>query len=133
MEKQIIPDNKSSIFSIAAQKAKEALRAPDTIILNNARDIIIVLPCTDEPGARLVCNKIKMAMEPEFEKIKADQNEYIYPVYVTFPMDGDGFQMLMQTAFKKVSDKEMLEKIVSIPTDTRKYADMSYNRYQKWF
>ncbi|MEN6313437.1 MAG: response regulator [Clostridiaceae bacterium] len=130
---QAVPDNKAAIFSIAAQKAKEVLRATDTIVINHNRDIIIVLPCTDEPGVRLVCAKITSEMEPEFEKIKADQNEYIYPVYVTFPMDGDSFQMLMQTAFKKVSNKERLEKIVSIPTDTRKYADMTYNRYQKWF
>lgn len=130
---QTTVDNKASIFAIAAQKAKEALRATDTIVLNQNRDIIIVLPCTDESGAQLVCNKIKSKMEPEFEKIKADQNEYIYPVYVTFPKDGDSFQMLMQTAFMKVSNKEMLEKIVSIPTDTREYADKSYNRYQKWF
>ena len=125
--------NKAAIFTIAAQKAKEVLRATDTIVVNHNRDIIIVLPCTDESGARLVCGKITAEMEPEFEKIKADRNEYIYPVYVTFPIDGDSFQMLMQTAFKKVSSKERLEKIVSIPSDTRKYADMTYNRYRKWF
>lgn len=125
--------NRTSIFTIAAQKAKEALRATDTIVLNHDRDIIIVLPCTDEAGARQVCDKIKSQMELEFEKIKADQKEYIYPVFITFPKDGDSFQMLMETAFKKISDKEMLEKIVSIPSDTRKYADKSYNRYRKWF
>ena len=126
-------DNRASIFAIAAQKAKEALRATDTIVLNHDRDIIIVLPYTDDAGARLVCDKIKLQMKLEFDKIKADQNEYIYPVYVTFPKDGDSFQMLMETAFKKVSDKEMLEKIISIPSGTRKYADKSYNRYKKWF
>lgn len=130
---QITTDNKTAIFAIAAQKAKEVLRATDTIVINHNRDIIIVLPCTDESGVRQVCAKITSEMEPEFEKIKANQNECIYPVYVTFPTDGDSFQMLMQTAFKKVSSKERLEKIVSIPTDTRKYADMTYNRYQKWF
>lgn len=130
---QAASGNKAAIFKIAAQKAREVLRATDTIVINQNRDIIIVLPCTDEAGARLVCAKIISEMRPEFEKIKADQNEYIYPVYVTFPMDGDSFQILMQTAFKMVSSKERLEKIVSIPTDTRKYADISYNRYQKWF
>lgn len=130
---QTSSDNRASVFSIAAQKAKEALRTTDTIVLNHDRDIVIVLPCTDEAGARLVGDKIKSQMEPEFEKINAAQNEYIYPVYVTFPKDGDSFQMLMETAFKKVSDKEMLEKIVSIPTDTRKYVNRSYNIYRKWF
>jgi hypothetical protein len=126
-------DNNAAIFAIAAQKAKDALRATDTIVINHDRDIIIVLPCTDEAGARLVCDKITSQMEPEFEKICSDRNKYIYPVKVTYPQDGDSFQMLMETAFKKVSDKEILEKIVSISTDTRKYADKSYNRYKKWF
>ena len=126
-------DNEAAIFAIAAQKAKEALRETDTIVQNNDRDIIIILPCTGAAGAQLVCDKIKSQMELEFEKIEADQNEYIYPVSVTYPKDGDSFQMLMETAFKKVSDKEMLEKIVSITTETRIYADISYNRYRKWF
>jgi DNA-binding response OmpR family regulator len=130
---QGMDDYKLSVFAIAAQKAKEALRATDTIILNHNRDIIIVLPCTDEAGAQLVCDKIKSQMEPEFEKINADRNNYIYPVYVTCPKEGDNFQMLMEAAFKKVSSKEMLEKIVSIPTNTRNYADKSYNKYRKWF
>ena len=33
---------------------------------------------------------------------------------------------------KKVSDKEMLEKIVSIPANTLNYANRSYNRFRKW-
>ncbi len=124
---------KASVFNIAAKKAREALRATDTIVLNRGRDIIIVLPCTDEAGARLVSEKIKSHTEPEFEKIASDRNEYIYPVHVTFPKDGGDFQTLIQTAFRKVADKEMLEKITSIPPDTRKYADKSYNRYRKWW
>lgn len=123
----------ASVFSIAAKKAREALRATDTIVLNQDRDIIIVLPCTDETGARSVCEKIKSGVEPEFARLNTESNKTVYPVYVTFPKDGNDFQSLMRTAFKKISDKEMLEKIVSIPTDTRKYADKSYNLHRKWF
>jgi DNA-binding NarL/FixJ family response regulator len=122
-----------SVLKVAAQKAKMALRATDTIVLNKDRDIIIVLPCTDESGAALVSNKIKSFIEPEFKKINDNLIKYFYPVYVTFPKDGEDFQALMETAFNKVSAKEMLEKIVSIPADTRKYIDKSYNRYMKWF
>jgi len=132
-EPGITAEYKASVFNIAAKKAREALRATDTIVLNHGRDILIVLPCTDEAGARMVSEKIKSYTEPEFAKINSNRNEYIYPVYVTFPKDGDSFQALMQTAFRKVADKEMLEKIVSIPPDTRKYADKSYNRYRKWW
>ena len=91
-----------------------------------------MLPCTDEVGAQLVSEKIKKSMDSEFSKMNVDRNEYIYPVYVTFPKDGKSFQQLMQKAFKRISDKEMLERIVSIPTDTRRYADKSYNRYRRW-
>jgi len=130
---ETIPDSyKQSVFEIAAKKAKEALRATDTIVHNGGRDIIIVLPCTDEAGARMVSDKIVELTEPEFKKLTVDKNMYIYPVYVTSPKDGENFQTLMHKAFKKVSDKEMLEKIVSIPTGTRKYAARSYNRYKWW-
>jgi PleD family two-component response regulator len=126
-------ENAAAIYTIALQKARESLRATDTIVMSNDRDIIIVLPCTNETGAQLVCEKIRTQMEPEFERINANKNEYIYPVYVTFPKDGDSFQILMETAFKKVSDKEMLEKIVSIPTGARRFADKNYSKYTKWF
>jgi PleD family two-component response regulator len=126
-------ENAALIYSIAVQKAKESLRATDMIVLSNERDVIIVLPCTNEAGAKLVCEKISAQMEPELERINASRNEYIYPVYVTYPKDGDSFQLLMETAFKKVSDKEMLEKIVSIPTGTRNYADRSYSKYNRYF
>ncbi len=132
-EQSVTAEYKASVFSIAAKKAREALRATDTIVLNRDRDIIIVLPCTDEAGARMVSEKIKSYTEPEFSKINSNRNEYLYPVYVTYPKDGDSFQAMMQTAFRKVADKEMLEKIASIPPDTRKYADKSYNRYRKWW
>lgn len=132
-DRQIPDEYRASIFAVAAKKAREALRSTDTITINHNRDIIIVLPCTDESGARLVCEKIKSLTEPEFKKIDPDNNRYIYPVYVTYPKDGDSFQSLMRMALKKVSDKEMLERIVSISNSARKYADRSYNRYKKWF
>jgi PleD family two-component response regulator len=132
-DRQAPDEYKASIFAIAAKKARETLRSTDTIFINHGRDIIIVLPCTDENGARLVCEKIWSQTEPEFKKINLDGNGFIYPVCVTFPKDGDSFQSLMRSAFKKVSDKEMLEKIVSISNSARKYANRSYNRYKKWF
>ncbi|NLK88423.1 MAG: response regulator [Clostridiaceae bacterium] len=125
-------DMRKSVFSIAAAKSREALRLTDTIVMNGNRDIIIVLPGTDEIGARLVCEKIVKLLDPEFKRLSIDISQRVYPVYVTFPDDGNSLQQLMATAFKKVSDKEMLEKITSIPTDARKYADKSYNRYKRW-
>ncbi len=130
---QYTPENAAAIYTIALQKARESLRATDMIVMSNDRDIILVLPSTDETGAQLVSDKIRTQMEPELERINASKNEYIYPVFVTFPKDGESFQKLMETAFKKVSDKEMLEKIVSIPTGTRRFADKSYSKYKKWF
>ncbi|OGO81224.1 MAG: hypothetical protein A2Y21_09900 [Clostridiales bacterium GWC2_40_7] len=125
-------NNKEKIFSIAAQTARSTLRITDTIVMSRSRDIIIVLPCTDESGAKLVCEKIKAGIFQELIKINADLNDYIYPVHVTFPKEGEDFQKLMENAFKKVSDKEMLEKIVSITPNARKYSSNSYNQFRKW-
>ncbi len=125
--------NKDKIFSLAAQKARSILRTTDTIVMSKSRDIIIVLPCTGESGAKQVCEKIKAALFQELLKINADLNDYIYPVHVTFPKEGEDFQKLMENAFKKVSEKEMLEKIVSITPTTRKYSNTRYNQFRKWF
>jgi PleD family two-component response regulator len=126
-------DGREEVFAIAAEKARKALRATDTIVMNKDRDIIIVLPGTNEEGAGLVCEKIKTAIFQELEKAKADRADRIYAVSITYPKDGEDFQALMETAFKKVSDKEMLEKITSIPAETRKYADKTYSKYNRWF
>jgi DNA-binding response OmpR family regulator len=123
---------RKSVFSIAAAKSREALRLTDTIVMNGNRDIIIVLPCTDGMGARLVCEKIVKLSEAEFKSLRADISQQVYPVYVTFPEDGENFQLLMEAAFRKVSSKEMLERITSIPADARKYADKIYHRYKRW-
>jgi PleD family two-component response regulator len=131
-EQQVTDALRKSVFSISVSKAKEALRSTDTIVMNGDRDILIVLPCTEEAGARMVCEKIIKLSEPEFKGLSLNQNQVIYPVYVTFPKDGETFQQLMQQASKKISDKEMLEKMVSISTDARKYANRSYNRYRRW-
>lgn len=124
---------KASLFAIAAYNAKDSLRETDTIVQNRSRDIIIVLPLTDEVGAQKVSDKIKSSLEAEFKKMNADKSEYIFPVYVTFPADGKNFQQLMESALQKVASKEMLDRITSIPNNKRKYADKSYGRYQKWF
>lgn len=130
---QLVSDSlRKSVFSIAVEKSREALRLTDTIVLNGNRDIIIVLPCTEEAGAQLVCEKIVKLSEPEFKGLSIDISQQVYPVYVTFPGEGENFQQLMETAFRKVSSKEMLEKITSIPTDARNYADKVYNRYKRW-
>lgn len=125
--------DRDTIFTIAAEKAKMELRSTDTIVLSKERDIIIVLPGTSESGARLVSEKIKSSIFNELQRIGIENTDYIYQVHVTFPKDGEDLQHLMETAFKKVSDKEMLEKIVSIPTETRRYADKSYSKYNRLF
>lgn len=124
--------NKEKIFSIAAQKARISLRVTDTVVISKSRDIIIVLPCTGEPGAKLVCEKIKAGILQDLTSINADLNDYIYPVYVTYPKDGENFQTLMESAFQKVSEKEMQEKIISMSQDAKKYSTNSYNQNRRW-
>ncbi len=124
--------NRDKVFSIAAQTARNSLRVTDTIVMSRSRDIIIVLPGTGEAGAKLVCEKIKAGIFQELMRINADLNDFIYPVHVTFPKEGEDFQGLMENAFKKVSDREMLEKIESITPDARKYANSRYNQFRRW-
>ncbi|NTV88773.1 MAG: response regulator [Clostridiales bacterium] len=122
---------KESIYSIAAGIAQHALRLTDTIIVNKSRDIIIVLPSTSDNGAKLVCDKIRTQVTDALKKINPDYNNYIYLVNFSYPKDGYDFQTLMKTAYQKVSDKEMLEKIVSIKASEHSYASKRYSRFNK--
>ncbi len=124
---------KEAVFATIADTARQSLRETDTIVMSRDGDIIIVLPGTSREGAELVCDKIKNGIAQDLAKINTDRLNCIYSVHITFPEDGEDFQDLMEAAFKKVSDKEMLEKIVSIPAETRKYADKTYNKYNRWF
>lgn len=123
---------KENIFPIAAEKARKSLRATDTIFLSRERDILIILPATGEAGAKQVCDKINLQILRELRKINADLNDYIYPVHFSYPGDGENFQALMETALRKVSDKEMLEKILLIPLKTINNAKKCYNVYRRW-
>lgn len=125
--------SRDRVFPIAAELARTLLRTTDTISVNKNRDIIIVLPCTGETGAAAVCSKFRERLLEKLQSLEIDQSEYIYPVHVTCPNDGEDFQALMECAFERVSVKEMLEKIASIPADTRKYANRRYNQFRMWY
>lgn len=133
VEKEETAHRYEAAFSIASEKMRSAMRATDTIVMNGMRDVIAILPCTDHEGAESVCDKIKTQIDEDVKSAQMDPDAALYPVHVSFPEDGDSFQALMESAFKKVSDKQMLEKIAQIPANQRKYANRRYNQFRKWF
>lgn len=112
---------------------RQCLRSTDSVFLNGGREIIIILPGTDHPGAQTVREKINSLLKEALSSASIKPSEVFYPVAVTYPQDGASFQLLMEAAFKKIADKEMLDKITSIPIDTRNLARKRYNQFRRWF
>ena len=121
---QIEISNIEKIFSNVAQKSRNFLRTTDTVVMSKFYEIIIVLPFTDESGARKICEKIKGKIFKEVMEINADLHQYITPVFVTFPNEGENFHNLIENAFRKLTDKGTIKKISSIvPVN---------NQFQRW-
>jgi PleD family two-component response regulator len=129
----ISPADRETIFTTAADVAESILRLTDTIIVNKDRDIIITLPSTSRNGAGLVCEKMRVRITEALQKLNPEFINHIYLVHVSFPEDGEDFQSLIRYAYKKVSDKEMLEKLVSIKTSELNYANKKYSRFTRLF
>ncbi|MCX7745290.1 MAG: response regulator [Clostridia bacterium] len=130
-EDSISKELREKIYSVAIEGAKLSLRSTDTAILNNSSDILVVLPGSDASGASVVIEKIKSHISEKLEQINVKFDDIFYSVSVTFPDEGKDFQSLMESAFKKISDKELLEQISSILVSTREYADKIYRRFNR--
>lgn len=124
---------KESAFNAFVEKARTLLRETDYIILNKKKDVLVILPGTDPEGAKVVSQKLKLIMDEELKESKLKFDDLFYPVCVTYPDDGIDFNSLMESAYRKIASKEMLERISSIPFDKRQYANKRYNQFYKWF
>lgn len=129
-QKSIDPDIITKIYNIAAENTKLSSRSTDTIILNDNRDILVILPFTNSAGAEMVLKKIVANISKGLEELQIKYDDFFYAVHVTFPADGKNFQALMEKAMKKVESKIMLEKITYIGTNTLENARSTYKKFK---
>ena len=120
---------KNTIYSVAAEKAKLSSRSTDTIILNDEKDILAILPFTDSIGAQMVLKKITSSISEGLKELSINYDDYFYAVHVTSPTEGKSFQSLMEKASKKVEAKIMLEKMTSIGSNVLDHARRTYKRF----
>lgn len=123
----------SALCAQSAEMIRRSLRTTDSVFLNGEVDIIIVLPGTGHAGAQTVSKKICSLLQEVPDWLPLKFSDIYYPAIVTYPQDGVSFQALMEVAFKKIADKEMLDKITSIPVGTRNLARKRYNQFRRWF
>lgn len=121
-------EQKSQIYNMAIEKVKNASRSTDTVIFNDDKDILVILPFTNSQGAETVVNKINDNLIPGLNALNAP-TDFFYTVYTTFPEDGKNFQAVMEKALKKVEDKVMLEKITNIGINQLDHARKTYRKY----
>lgn len=124
---------KKKICRIIFETTSQLLRVTDNVVMNEDKDVLVLLPTTDEAGAKAVCDRLEARIAREISKTNRKYSDLFHTISVSYPKDGDNFQRLMESAFKKITDKEMLKKITSIPMDMRKYANNRYNQFRKLF
>lgn len=122
-----------NLNSIVTLSAPELLRSTDNVVVNGNGDMLFILPCTDSAGVMVVCAKLKELMFSSLEQADVNFDDIFHAEYASYPEDGNDFQSLMESVFKKISNKITLEKITSIPLNTRKYANRRYNQFNRWF
>lgn len=119
---------KEKIYLMAIEKAKAASRSTDTVIFNDGKDILLILPFTNSQGAETVVSKITESLIQGLNSLSIPI-DFFYTVYTTFPYDGKTFQAVMEKALKKVEDKIMLEKITNIGLNKLNHAKKTYRKF----
>nr|WP_026073811.1 response regulator [Acetivibrio cellulolyticus] len=127
-KKTLSHSQKEKAYQMAIEKVKSASRSTDTVIFNDGKDILVILPFTNAQGADKVMIKIKDSLIDGLNSLNLP-NDYFYTVHTTFPHDGKNFQALMEKALKIVEDKIMLEKITYIGLNTLDHARKSYKKF----
>ncbi|TYQ16169.1 UNVERIFIED_CONTAM: Response regulator containing a CheY-like receiver domain and a GGDEF domain [Acetivibrio alkalicellulosi] len=120
----------NNVYKTVIEKVKLSSRSTDTVILNDNKDILVILPFTNDSGASRVVEKIKNNVATGLNDYGVNFNDLFYAVHTTFPIDGKNFQALMEKATKRVEDKIMLEKITSIGANALDNARKKYNRFK---
>lgn len=124
------PELKKQARSITESIIVKILRTTDTLFVN-ADDLLLILPGTSEKGASVLSERIKKRVSAELEVLNIKFEHFFYTAFAVFPENGKNFQSLVKTALKKISDKDMLEKITSISANTINYANRSYVKFKK--
>ncbi len=132
LEKENLTDSKfmNNVYNSVIEEVKLSSRYTDTVIFNENKDVLVILPFTDASGASKVVEKIKTNVSKALNKLNVDFNELFYIAYSTFPDDGKNFQGLMKKVIKQVEDKIMLEKITSIGENALDNARSKYNKFK---
>ena len=124
------PEFMNNVYNSVIEEVKLSSRYTDTVIFNENKDVLVILPFTDASGASKVVEKIKTNVSKALNKLNVDFNELFYIAYSTFPDDGKNFQGLMKKVIKQVEDKIMLEKITSIGENALDNARSKYNKFK---
>ncbi len=123
----------SSIANTLIDTSIDILRSTDTSFLNTNNDAIIILPCTTNSDAKLVLDKLVTAINSKLADSKTVFKDFYNYTAITFPDNGETLQELLQSAFSKISNQNMIKQISSISPDIRNSANKRYHQFKKWW
>ena len=64
-ENETAPNLREKVYAIATEKVRLISRTTDTALLNDNKDILVILPFTDTTGAQRVLEKFKIGIDKE--------------------------------------------------------------------
>jgi PleD family two-component response regulator len=120
---------KDTIYEMSIDTIRKTSRKTDTIVLNDNKDIILVLPCTNNKGAMLVDNKIREQLSKKLIDIELTFEDIFVSSVVTYPESGKSLSTLMSKALEKTTDKIRLYEINNISKEKLTYINSSYRKY----
>ena len=100
------------------------LRTTDMVFMNEAGEIMAVLPATGPEGAENVLNKTIHQLHERLSEYERQISDAYYGISVSYPQDGSSLNELIKEAFQKIDSKRQLEKV-----STRLHRSMGKTEY----
>lgn len=101
----------SSLQKTVLETFKKNLRATDMVFMNDAGEIMAVLPATGATGAENVLGKVIGQLHNQLSENERKLSDAYYGISVSYPQDGDTLNDLIKAAFQKIDSKRQLEKV----------------------
>ncbi len=101
----------SGIKVTVLETFKKNLRVTDMVFMNDAGEIMAVLPATGAQGAENVLGKVVGQLHNQLSENERQLSDAYYGISVSYPHDGGTLNELIKAAFQKIDSKRQLEKV----------------------
>lgn len=101
----------SGVKGTVLETFQKNLRVTDMVFMNDAGEIMAVLPATGATGAENVLGKVVGQLHNSLSENERQISDAYYGISVSYPQDGGTLNELIKAAFQKIDSKRQLEKV----------------------